>query len=67
MLSESTTDTTALAEVAQASSVVNLIWRYKWAISNADIDAAKKLRLTRVKKFWTRAGPVEIDLHGLHD
>ena len=46
ILSEGTTDTTEPAEVAQASSFVDITWRYKGAISNADINTAKKLGLT---------------------
>ncbi len=38
MLSEDIVDTTALAEIAQVSSLVDLAERYNWAMSNADLD-----------------------------
>ena len=36
-------------------------------MSNVDIDAAKKMRLTRIKNYWRHAGQVEIELDWLHD
>ncbi len=36
-------------------------------MSNVDIDAAKELGLTRVQKYWRRAGQVEMELDWLHD
>lgn len=51
MLSEHTVDTTTLTEIAQTSSLVNLGWRYKQVMSNADMDAAKKFGKTGVKKY----------------
>ena len=42
-LSEYTANTTARAEVIQASSSVDLAGKNIWAISNADHNAAKKL------------------------
>lgn len=36
-------------------------------MNNADIDAAKKLELTGVKKHWRCAGKAEIELDWLHD
>ena len=66
-LSESTAVTTAPAEVARASNFVNLAWRYKWAISNTDMNVAKKLGLTGVKKYWKRASQVEMELDWLYD
>ncbi len=44
-------DTTALAEVAWVSSPVDLAGRYNWAMSNADLDIAKELGLTSIKKY----------------
>ncbi len=44
-LLEAPVDTTASAKVAQASSFIDLVWKYKWAISNVDIDVAKELGL----------------------
>ena len=51
MLSKCPVDITAPAEVAQASNPVNFTSKYRWAISNFDMDAAKELGLTRVKKY----------------
>ena len=53
--------------MAQASSFVNLAWRYGWAMSKADMKAAKELGLTGVKNYWRLAGQVEIELDWLHD
>ena len=66
-LSEGIADTTAQAEVARTWSPVDLAERYKWAMSDADPDAAKELRLTGIKKYWRRVGQVEIKLDWLHD
>lgn len=59
---EDTADTTTLAEVAQVSSFVNFAWHYWWVISNANIDAAKRLGLTRIEKYWRRADQVKMEL-----
>ncbi len=55
-------DTTALAEVARVSSLVDLARRYNWAINNADLDTAKELGLTDIMKYWRRAGQIEMEL-----
>ena len=44
-------DITALVEVAQVLSLVDLAGRYNWAMSNADLDIAKKLGLIGIKKY----------------
>ncbi len=66
-MSEGHTDTTASAEVAQASSPIDLTWKYRWAMSNVDIDVAKEQELTGVKKYWGRATQVKMELDWLHD
>ena len=66
-LSEDPTDTTAPAEVAWASSLVDLAWRYNWAMSKADMEATKELGLTEVKNYWRRVSQVEMELDWLHD
>lgn len=58
-LSVDIADTTAPAEMAQASSPVDLVGRCMWAMNNANLDAAKELGLTDIKKYWRRAGQVE--------
>ena len=50
-LSENIADTIALAEMAQALSLVDLAEKYIWAMSNTDIDAAKEMGLTNIKKY----------------
>ena len=66
-LSEGPADTTVLGEVGQASSLVDFTWKYRQAISNVDMDAAKKLELTKMKKYWRHAGQVPMELGWLHD
>ncbi len=48
-------DTITLAKVAQALSLFDLAGRYNWIISNIDLDRAKELGLTNIKKYWRRA------------
>ena len=50
-LFKSIADITAPAEVAQASCPVDLLERDMWAMSNANLDAAKKIGLTGIKKY----------------
>ena len=44
-------DTTVSAEMSQTLSSIDFARKYMWAISNAHLDAAKKLRLTGIKKY----------------
>ena len=50
-LSEDIADTTAPAEVARAASPVDLAGKYILAMSNANMNAAKELGLTGIKKY----------------
>ena len=50
-LSKGPADTIALAKMALALSLIDLAWRYKWAISKADIETAKQLGLIGIKKY----------------
>ena len=50
-LSESISDTTMLVELAQVSNLIDLPRKYLWAMSNINLDMAKKLRLTGIKKY----------------
>ena len=61
-LSESPADTTTPVEVAQVSSPVDLAWRYRWAMNNFNMNVAKKLGPTGVKKYWRRVGQIEMEL-----
>lgn len=45
-------DKSAIAEVVKLSSIIDLGNIYNWAISNANIDTARDLRLTDIKKYW---------------
>ena len=56
----------ALAEVRRTSSPMDLDGKYMWAISNVDIDAARDLGLTNIKKHWKLAGQIEKEVNGLH-
>ncbi len=67
MLPKGIADINALVEVARVSSLVDLDKRYNWAMSNADLDVAKELRLTGVKKYWRCTDQVEMKLDWLHD
>ena len=59
-------DKIALAEVGRTSSPIDLDGKYMWAISNVDIDAARDLGLTGIKKHWRLAGQIEKEVNGLH-
>lgn len=52
--------------MTQVSSLVDLVKRYKWVMSNTDFDIAKKLELTKVKKYWQHASQIEIELDWLY-
>ena len=56
------TEITMQAEVAQALSLIDLALKYKWAMSNADLDIIRELKLTGIKKYWRRIGQVEMKL-----
>lgn len=43
---------TIMAKVAKVLSVINLGVKYSQAISNTDINIARDLRLTCIKKYW---------------
>ncbi len=51
ILLENIADMTASAEIAWVSSLVDLTGRYNWVMSNPDLDVAKKLGLTGIKKY----------------
>ena len=61
-LSKGIADTIPPAKVAQALSPVDFAGRYMWAMNNADLDAAKKLGLNGIKKYWRCAKQVELEL-----
>ena len=50
-LSKSIADTIVLAEVAWVSNPVNFARKYMWVMNNTNLDAAKKLGLTNIKKY----------------
>ena len=59
-------DKIAQAEVARTSSPMDLDGKYIWAMSNVDIDAARDLGLTGIKKYGRLAGQIEKEVDGLH-
>ncbi len=63
---ENLLDKTAMAEVAKVSSVIDLGSKYSWAISDADIDVARDLGLTGIKKYWRCAGQIQAEVDWLH-
>ena len=67
MLLEGIVNTTAPAEVAQVSSPIDLVKRYNWAISNANLDVVKELELIGIKKYWRHASQVEMEIDWLHN
>ncbi len=67
MLWEGIAVTIAPAEVARELNPINLARRYNWAMSNADLDIVKELRLTGIKKYWKHANQVEMELDWLYD
>lgn len=66
-LSKGIADITTAAELAQVSSLINLTRQCIWAISNVDLDAAKELRLSDIKKYWRHAWQVKLELDCLHN
>ena len=56
----------ALAEFGRTLSPMDLDGKYMWAISNVDIDAARDLGLTGIKKHWRLAGLIEKEVNRLH-
>ena len=54
------------AKVVRTLSPMNLDNKYMRAINNVDIDAAKNLGLTSIKKHWTPTGQIEKKVNGLH-
>ena len=50
-LSEGIVDTTASAKVAWTSNFIDCAGKYIWVMSNADLDAGKKPRVTSIKKY----------------
>lgn len=59
-LSGGITNIIILAKVAQASSTIDLTQRYKQAINSLNLNIARKLELTNIKKYWRYVGQVEI-------
>ncbi len=58
LLAMENVDKTVIAEVAKVSSAIDLGNKHSWAISNADMDVARDLRLTGIKKYWRRIGQI---------
>ena len=54
------------AEVPRTLSPMDLDGKYMWAMSNIDIDTARDLGLTGIKKHWRFTSQIEKDVDGLH-
>ncbi len=50
---------TVIAEVAKVSSAIDLGSKHSWAISNADMDTTRNLKLTGIKKYWRHTGQIQ--------
>lgn len=59
-------DKTAKAKVAKVSNAIHLDSKYSWAISNSDMDAAKDLKLTEIKKYLKCAGQIQDKMDWLY-
>ncbi len=51
MLSENIVNMTAPMKVARVLSLIDFAESYNWAMSDADLDVAKELKLTGIKKY----------------
>lgn len=61
-LSEDIADIITSVKMALASNFIDLIERYKWAISNIDVNTVKEIGLIRVKKYWQHSSQIKIEL-----
>lgn len=66
-LSKDSADIIVLGKLTWVLSFINFIWRYKWKISNVDINTIKRLGLTKVKKYLKYTDQVEMELDYLYD
>lgn len=53
--------------LAKVDWALNFIGKYKWEMSNADLNATKELGLTDIKKYWRYTSQVKIEVDWLHD
>lgn len=60
-------DITAKVKVAWISSLANFGTRYEWVMSNLDVNVAKELRQTGVKKYWQSIDQIKIELDWQYD
>ena len=59
-------DKIAHAEVAKKSSPIDFDGKYMGTISNVNIDTARNLKLTGIKKYWKLAGQIEKKVNRLY-
>ena len=59
-------DKTAMAEVAKVLSAIDLKSKHSWAISNSDMNVARDLGLSNIKKYWRYVGQIEDKVDWLH-
>lgn len=55
-----------MAEVVKVWNVIDLGSKYNWAINNADINVARDLRLTNIKKYWRYASQIQAKINWLY-
>lgn len=59
-------DKVAIAKVAKVASAIDIGNKYRQAISNDDMDAARDLGLTGVKKEWRCVGQIQAEIDWLY-
>lgn len=59
-------DKAAIAKVAKVASAIDIGNKYRQAISNDDMDAARDLGLTGVKKEQRCVGQIQAEIDWLH-
>lgn len=47
-----------MAEVTRVLTAIDIDTKYKWVISNTDMNATRDLKLTSVKKYWRYASQI---------
>ncbi len=66
LVMENLLDKTAMAKVAKVLIVIDLGSKYSWAISDIDINIARDLGLTDIKKYWRYASQIQAKVDWLY-
>lgn len=59
-------DKAVMAKVAKVANAIDIGNKYRWAISNDDIDIAGDLGQTGVKKYWRCIGQIQAKINWLN-